>query len=176
MLPLFHQQHIDYFKTCLIINDYLNNIFFPNLLYNFIHKGKYVVCCLRCVGSVNWRMVYHSSITINHEIDDRLSSPRTSTITHDCVPIYRSFSLQCCYIYLKLLHLLLQICVSNLVSHGTFDPWTYFCYGINHWLIVRLTINYIKGYCIKEKEFRNSFTHFFHAFSRKQAFYWFLLW
>ena len=35
---------------------------------------------------------------------------------------------------------------------------------------------YFKGYCIKEKEFRNSFTHFLHAFNRKQAFYWFLLW
>ena len=34
-------------------------------------------------------MVYHTSITINHEIDDRLSNPRTPTITHDCAPICR---------------------------------------------------------------------------------------
>ena len=108
-------------KTCLIISDYLYNIFLPNLLYNFIHKVKDVVCYLRYVGSVNWRMVYHASIITNHEIEDRISSPRTPTITHDFALICKSFSLQCGYIHLKLLHLLLQICISNLKSYGTFD-------------------------------------------------------
>ena len=58
------------------------------------------------------------------------------------------------------------------------DPWCLdlLLLGINHWLIVRPTVSYNKGYCIKKKEFKNSFTHFLHTFSRKQAFYWFMQW
>ena len=121
MFLLLHQQHTGCFKTYLIISDYLNNIFLPNLLYNFIYKGKDVVCCLRYVGNVNWRMVYHSSITINHEIDDKLFSPKNPTIIHDCAPICRTLSLQCGYMYLKLLHLLLQIMYFQFGI--LWDPW-----------------------------------------------------
>ena len=43
-------------------------------------------------------------------------------------------------------------------------------------MIVRPTISCIKGIALKKQEFRNSFTHFLHAFNKDKFFYWFLLW
>jgi len=120
-------------------------------------------------------MVYHVSITMNHEINNRLLSPGTPVITHNRATILWLFCFYCINITFNFFHFILQILIANLISCGAFNIQACSRNCIDHCLIVRTTISCIKWYCIVEKEVRNGSSNFFNILRWEHAFDWFLL-